>query len=298
MELRHLRYFLAVADELNFTRAALRLHTAQPSLSQQIRDLEDEIGTQLFERSKRKVDLTDAGRVFMAEARLTLAQADRAVARARQVALQRQATLTIGFVPAAEVKIFPVILPMLRMRFPQLNVELRSLPTLEQEDALLRGDIDIAFMRPPIQSTELKGEVVFDEPFILLLPATHPLAALEQVPRDRLNGEAFVCPYRQYSGRVYDVVEEYCATHQIQRNVVQQASNILLNLNLVGMGMGCALLPAYVSALTNESICCRPLAETPPSVELMMVWRADNHAAELAGLCELVRGAFAATHHD
>ena len=178
MELRHLRYFLAVADELNFTRAALRLHTAQPSLSQQIRDLEDEIGAQLFERSKRKVELTDAGRVFMAEARLTLAQADRAVARARQVALQRQATLTIGFVPAAEVKIFPVILPMLRMRFPQLNVELRSLPTLEQEDALLCGDIDIAFMRPPIQSAELKAEVVFDEPFILLLPAAHPLAAL------------------------------------------------------------------------------------------------------------------------
>lgn len=298
MELRHLRYFLAVADELNFTRAALRLHTAQPSLSQQIRDLEDEIGAQLFERSKRKVELTDAGQVFMAEARLTLAQADRAVSRARQAAQQRQKTLTIGFVPAAEVKLFPVILPTLRMRFPQLNVVLRSMPTLEQEDALLKGEIDMAFMRAPIASPELSSEVVFVEPFILLLPAAHPLAALERVPRARLNGEAFVCTYPQFSGRVYDVVEEYCAEHHIQRNVVQQASNILLNLNLVSMGMGCALLPAYVSALTNESICCRPLLEEPPSVELMMVWRSDNHSPELAGLRELVHGVFAAAHHE
>jgi Bacterial regulatory helix-turn-helix protein, lysR family len=130
MELRHLRYFITVADELNFTRAAALLHTAQPSPSQQILDLENEVGVQLLERSNRKVELTEAGEVFLAEARVTLAQADRAVARARHVARQQDETVTIGFVPATEVRVFPTILPRLRMHFPHVRVELRSLSTM------------------------------------------------------------------------------------------------------------------------------------------------------------------------
>jgi LysR family hca operon transcriptional activator len=291
MELRHLRYFITVADELNFTRAAALLHTAQPSLSQQIRDLENEVGVQLLERSNRKVELTKAGKVFLAEARVTLAQADRAIARARHVARQQDETVTIGFVPAAEVRVFPTILPRLRMHFPHVRVELRSLPTMAQEKALLANDIDVAFMRAPVHSAELASEVVLTEPLVVLLPAAHPLAKLQRIPLQALDGEAFIGSDPQFSGTFYDVVEDYYAKHGLQRNVVQIASNILLNLNLVGMGLGYALLPEYVSALAGESIRCRPLECEPPEIDLLMVWRADNRSPALSKLLELMRGA-------
>jgi len=288
MELRHLRYFIAVADELSFTRAAQRLHTAQPSLSQQIRNLEDEVGTPLFERTRRKVELTEAGKVFLAEARLVVAQADRAVARARQVG-QGRATVTIGFVPAAEIRVFPVILPRLRLRYPEVNVELRSLPTAEQEEALLRGDIDVAFMRRPVVSPEVRSEVVLTEPLVVVLPSGHPLAKQERIAPAQLSGEPFISTHPQFSGQVHSVVEAYCEAHGIERKVAQVATNILLNLNLVGMGLGYALLPAYVSSLTSSAICTRPLEGEPPTIDLLMVSRKEPHAAELEALFELVR---------
>lgn len=287
MELRHLRYFIAVAEAGSFTHAAKRLHTAQPSLSSQIRDLEREIGTLLFERSGRKVELTEAGGVFLAEARLTMAQADRSIARARHVGLRRQKTIVIGFVPAAEIRIFPTILPRLRMQFPDLDIELRSMPTVAQEEALLRDDIDVAFMRDPVHSKELVSEVVLTEPLLVLLPATHPLAKLDRIPPEKLNGEAFVSTDRQFAGRVHDVVENYFIKHGLQRNVTQVATNILLNLNLVGMGLGYAMLPAYVAALTNDSICCRPLDGEPPYIDLLMVCRAGPRSPELSALIQL-----------
>lgn len=291
MELRHLRYFIAVADELNFTRAALRLNTAQPSLSQQIRDLEEEVGTPLFVRSKRKVELTEAGKAFLEEARLALAQVEHAIARARQVGEQRALTVTIGFVPAAEIRIFPTVLPKLRLQFPELNVELRSLPTMEQEDALLRGDIDIAFMRRPVRTAALQTETVLTEPLIVLMPANHPLAAHECITPAMLDGLPFIRTDPAYAGQLYDIVQRYFETHGIHPEVVQVATNILLNLNLVGMGLGVALLPEYVTALTGESLCCRPLAEPAPAIDLLMVSRPGPHSPQIEALIELMRRA-------
>ncbi len=132
MELRHLRYFITVAEELNFSKAALKLYTAQPSLSQQIKDLEEDVGVQLLYRTKRKVELTEEGAVFLEQARLTLAQADKAVAMARQVSQAKQQMLRIGFVPVAEMKIFPYVLPNLRVQNPELKIELFSMNNTEQ----------------------------------------------------------------------------------------------------------------------------------------------------------------------
>jgi LysR family transcriptional regulator, hca operon transcriptional activator len=289
MELRHLRYFIAVADELSFTRAAQRLHTAQPSLSLQIRNLEGEVGTALLERTRRKVELTEAGRVFLAEARLVVAQADRAVARARQAGQQGRARVTIGFVPAAEIRVFPLILPRLRLRFPDVQIELRSLPTAEQEQALLRGDIDVAFMRNPVQSPELKSEVVLTESFVVVLPNGHPLAKLSSIPPERLSGEPFISTHPLFSGQVHSVVDTWFEAHKLHRKVAQVATNILLNLNLVGMGLGYAILPAYVSSLTSSAICTRPLEGAQPRIDLLMVSHPGPHSPELQGLLELVR---------
>ncbi|MBP0594260.1 DNA-binding transcriptional regulator HcaR [Paraburkholderia sp. LEh10] len=291
MELRHLRYFVAVAEDLSFTRAAERLHTAQPSLSQQIRDLEAEVGTELLSRTRRKVELTEAGRVFLTEARLTLAQAERAVARARHVGSRKKSTVTIGFVPAAEVRIFPSVLPRLRLRFPDVDVDLRSIPTSEQEQMLLDDEIDVAFMRKPIHSPDILSKVVLREPIIAVLPVNHRLTQYAEIDPALLQGEAFISTHPLYSGDVYDTVQAYFAQHGLQPNVVQVASNILLNLNLIGMGLGYGLLPAYTASLTNPAICTRPLAGDVPEIELLMAWRADGRSAEVDGLLELV------THH-
>ena len=289
MELRHLRYFIAVADELSFTRAALRLHIAQPSLSQQIRSLEDEVRTPLLERTRRKVELTEAGKVFLAEARLVVAQADRAVARAREAGQQGRARVTVGFVPAAEIRIFPAILPRLRLRFPDVNVELRSLPTADQEHALLRGDIDVAFMRRPVQSPLLKSEIVLTEPLVVVLPGAHPLAKLKRIPPAKLNGEPFISTHPSFSGELHGVVENWFKAHALQRDVAQVATNILLNLNLVGMGLGFALLPAYVASLASSAICTRELEGDPPTIDLLMVSRNEGHVSELQGMLDIVR---------
>lgn len=143
MELRHLRYFITVAEELSFSKAALKLHTAQPSLSQQIKDLEDDIGVQLFHRTKRKVELTEEGLVFLEQARLTLTQADKAITMARQVAAAKVQYLKIGFVPSAEIRIFPYILPRLRVKLPKLQIRTLNLKESDQIAELKKGDLDI-----------------------------------------------------------------------------------------------------------------------------------------------------------
>lgn len=288
MELRHLRYFVAVAEELSFTRAAERLCTAQPSLSQQIRDLEEQVGTLLLERTRRKVELTDAGKVFLTEARLTLAQADRAIVRARQVGRKGASTITIGFVPAAEVRIFPGVLPRLRMRLPELNVELRSIPTFEQEQKLLDHEIDIAFLRKPIRSPDVMSEVVLSEALVVVLPVAHPLAQCKEIHAQQLDGEAWVQPHPLYSGDLHKVVETYFAQHGVRPKVTQVATNTLLYLNLIGMGLGVGILPAYAVSLTNPAICTRPLAAPAPEIELLMAWRAGECPPHLEVLRELV----------
>lgn len=289
MELRHLRYFVTVAEELNFTRAAAVLGTAQPSLSQQIRDLEHELGVQLLVRSKRKVELTEAGAVFLAEARSTLAQAERAVARARNAVLQEEEVLRIGFVPAAEVAVFPDVLPRLAGSFPHVRVRLHSLSTLVQEEALLSNEIDVAFMRPPVYSHELLSRTIATEPMLAVVPATHHLAKLERVPPSALDGEPFISGEQQQYGQVHDVVVEYFARHGLCHNVVQYASNVLLNLNLISIGLGISLLPAYVKKLAGPTLRCVPLEGDPPQVSLLKVSRKDNRSPALRQFLEMIR---------
>lgn len=288
MELRHLRYFVAVAEELNFSKAALRLYTSQPSLSQQIKDLEDEIGVQLFERTKRKVDLTSEGLVFLREARMTLEQAERAIQLTRQAYQNKRRVLSVGFVPSAEVHIFPCIFKTLKETYPNLDVQLHSLPTSQQEQALLNGEIDIAFMRQTIDDDGYDNAVVLQEPLAFLLPHDHPLSQYDVVPVEKLDGMDFVHSDPAFSGYLYPLVCQYFEAQNVTVNTVQQASNILLNLNLVGMGLGTSLLPDYTASLINERICVRPLSVPPPPIDLYMVARKDHPMMELKAFQHLV----------
>ena len=292
MELRHLRYFITVAEELNFSKAALRLFTAQPSLSQQIKDLEEDVGVRLLNRTKRKVELTEEGAVFLEQARLTLAQADKAVAMARQVSKAKQQMLRIGFVPVAEMKIFPYVLPNLRVQNPDLKIELLSLNNVEQMRAIKKGELDITFTRHNLHSDEIESKFVLREPLIFLLPKDHPLAKYERIPVTALNGIDFIIPAKEQSNTLHDVILDFAKTNHIEFNIVQRADNILFNINSIGMGLGCTILPGYIAPLTMNNTVIRLLDVELPYLDLYASYRKDRNSVAVDKFIELLTRVF------
>ena len=288
MELRHLRYFVAVAEELNFTRAAQRLNTAQPSLSQQIQDLEQEVGVPLFIRTKRSVKLTAAGTAFLDEARLTLAQSRRAIASARQAAQAGESTLVLGFGPAAEIKLFPSTLTSLRASFPKLRLEFRSMTSLLQREALLHNEIDLAFLRPPIHEPSLEAIPVLREQLVAVLPADHPLAGEGPLDFAALSGYPFIEISPLHSGNLFDLVRAAARERRVQLNTIQQAVDVLTLLTLISLGEGYTLLPDYAESLVFRNVTTRRL--TPPAIEadLLMAWRKGDPSSENAALRDLI----------
>jgi len=176
MELRHLKYFVAVAEELNFTRAAARLHTSQPSLSQQIRQLEAELGIALLERSRQYVALTSAGRIYLREAKDILARIEHSGRLAKQAADGRAGDLSIGTFAAADVRILPALRPLVAAHLPHLRLVLHSKYAIDPLAGLLAGTLDVAFMRGPIDSDQLDIRELLRERIVVMLPAHHPLA--------------------------------------------------------------------------------------------------------------------------
>lgn len=292
MELRHLRYFITVAEELNFSKAALKLYTAQPSLSQQIKDLEEDVGVKLLNRTKRKVELTEEGAVFLEQARLTLAQADKAVAMARQVSQAKQQMLRIGFVPVAEIKIFPYILPNLRVQNPDLKIELLSLNNNEQMRLLKKGDLDLTFTRHNFNSDEIESQFVIREPLIFLLPKDHPLAKYERIPVKALNGIDFIIPSAEQSLTLNQAILDFAKANGIELNIVQKADNILFNINSIGMGLGCTILPGYIAPLTMDNTVIRPLDVELPYLDLYVSYHKNNKSYVVSKFLELLTRVF------
>lgn len=292
MELRHLRYFITVAEELNFSKAALKLYTAQPSLSQQIKDLEEDVGVKLLNRTKRKVELTEEGAVFLEQARLTLAQADKAVAMARQVAQAKQQQLRIGFVPVAEMKVFPYVLPNLRVQNPDLKIELLSLNNLEQMRAIKKGELDITFTRHNFHNEEIESKFVLREPLIFILPADHPLAKYERIPVKALNGIDFIIPALEQSGTLHNAILDFAKTQGIELNIVQSADNILFNINSIGMGLGCTILPGYIAPLTMNNSVIRPLDVELPYLDLYVSYRKNSNSTAVQKFIGLLTKVF------
>ncbi len=290
MELRHLRYFVAVAEELNFTRAAERLRTAQPSLSQQIRDLEQELGVELLTRTKRHVALTPAGAVFLDEARLVLAQAERACQMARAAARPAGGALRIGMVPAAEIKIFPRMMSLMRSQYPHVELTFHSLTTPEMEAALLAGTIDIAFLRPPVGNARLASETVLEEELVVLMPADHPLTALKTVTPEALASAAYVEVNPHHGGAaLLEAKQQWLRRHGVSIRPVQEVMNVLSLLSVVSMGAGVTLMADYVSQLAFRNLATRPLEGEPIRVALAMAWRADDDAPAGVAFRDLVR---------
>ncbi|PVZ82404.1 RpiR family transcriptional regulator [Serratia sp. S1B] len=292
MELRHLRYFIMVAEELNFSKAALKLYTAQPSLSQQIKDLEEYVGVKLLHRTKRKVELTEEGKVFLERAKITLAEADKAVTMARQVAKSKKHLLTIGFVPVAEMKVFPYVLPNLRVQNPDLKIELLSMNNTCQIEALKKGELDVAFIRENLNTDEIQSQFVLREPLIFLLHKDHPLAKYDRIPVKALNGIDFIIPAVEQSAVLHHTILEFAQAHNIKFNIVQKADNILFNINSIGMGLGCAILPAYIEPLTVNNTVIRPLEVELPYLDLFVSYRKESESLGIKKLIELLNKVF------
>jgi len=295
MELRHLRYFVAVAEELNFTRAAQRLETAQPSLSQQVRQLEKHLSTALLVRNKRRVELTEAGHLFLSEARDILARTERAVQRIRETAGNQAMDLSVAIAPAAEVKVLPRLLPLVRRKMPGLHLILHTMPTSEQKIAFANHSLDVGFLRGPISLPDAVVEPLLDETLVIALPSKHPLAAKKRLRIADLNRHPFIMIARKGSPELHDAVLAFCEQSGLHPPIAQRAGNVLGNLNLVRNGVGFGLLPDYVASILPRGVILRHLDLKPePVVPLMLARSSRTQSPLLPGFLRLVRECFPA----
>jgi DNA-binding transcriptional LysR family regulator len=279
MELRQLRYFVAVAEELHFRRAAERLHISQPPLSQQIRALEDELGVALLIRTRRRVQLTPAGEAFLRDARVLLGELDGAVATARRIDAGQTGRLRVGFVGSALLSIVPGTVERFRASRPGVAIELRERSTVDQLRAVAAGLVDVGLVRPPIDDDGgLRAETVLRERTVAALPAGHPLAALGRVPLRRLADEPLVLFPRDQAPGFHDLLIGALADTGAGPRVIQYAPEMLTIIGLVAAGTGVSLVPASVSRLALDGVAYRPVTGAPRS-ELVAITRADDESA-------------------
>lgn len=273
MELRHLRYFVGVAEELHFGRAAARLGISQPPLSQQIRALETELGVALFERSSRRVMLTTAGRLFLVEARRTLAQAEHAMLVARRAELGEVGELRVGFSTSAPfTAVVSQALFSFRQRYPGIRLLLNEMTRNAQIEALAAEELDVAFIRGfglPVLPPSIRGLMLIEEPLLLAVHAAHPLARSDQPARiTDLAGESFIVFGRERGGGFNEQVALLCRRAGFEPNITQEASGLATLLGLVAAGFGITVISASLGALHTDNIVYRTLAE-PDAISRM-----------------------------
>jgi len=278
MELRHLRYFVAVAEAGSLTVAAdQRLHTSQPSLSRQIRDLESELGAQLLTRRARGIELTPAGRVFLDHARSLLSQVEAAAEATRRVAHPAKPCFTIGFLTGHELTWMPEALQILRDELPNIDVLISSQTSPQLANALSKGTVDAAFLRRERGLPELAYRVLINEPLVAVLPSDHPLAARKAIsPRD-LVGEAFVT----VSGTapvLRVVIDDYLKRSGANITAAHEADHLAMGVSLIASTGGVGLLPAYAQNFLPSSLTSRPLKGDTPTIELVLGYKKANRS--------------------
>ena len=278
MELRHVRYFVALAEELNFTRAAARLGIGQPPLSQQIRDLETEIGYPLFLRRPHGAELTEAGRAFLGEARLILEQAERAKEAARRAGGGHVGALRVGFTSSANFH--PAVteaFSVFHWKYPDASLIVEESHSARLAERLLHSELDAAFVRPGNVTPEgLDLLPLGEEPLILALPVGHRLAAQARVPVAALRGEPFVI-FSQGIGRTFlGLIREACAQEGFEPTVGQETPHIVAMINMVAAGLGVAMAPGSIAQLAVRGVVYRPLDGAVPKVPLAIATRAGD----------------------
>ncbi len=277
MELRHLRYFVAVAEAGSLTVAAeTRLHTAQPSLSRQMRDLEYEVGAALMQRHARGIELTPAGRVFLDHARIALLQVEAAAEAARRAAQPPRTSFAIGFLTGVEMEWMGPAVSLLQesLASTELTIVSQQSPSLAAE--LMRGRLDVAFLRPEKNTPGVVYLTLLQEPLIVLMPAGHPLAERDTVPPEALAGEILIGVPNSNSPALRAVVDAYGARIGVDLTPDHEALNIAMGISLIASTGGIGILPLYARNLLPPAVVSRPLAGVPPTIDLALGYNEAN----------------------
>ena len=275
MELRHLRYFIAVAEMGSLTVAAERtLHTSQPSLSRQIRDLEEQVGVELLIRSSRGVELSAAGRAFIDHARLALIQVDAAVEAARKAAEPSKQRLALGFLTGQEMTWLPEAMHILRAELPNVDVTVSSDYSPDLAGGVARGKLDLAFMRAE-PDFDLTYQVVGQEPLVVLMPSDHPLTLHNAILPQQLVGEPFIAMASR-AKVLRAVIDGYLERSGVQITPAQSVDNPAMVMSLVASTRGVTLIPEYVKNLMPWSVVSRPIAGDVPTIDLVIGYSKAN----------------------
>ena len=292
MELRHLRYFVAVAEELHFGRAAKRLCITQQPLSRQIKDLETELGAKLFYRTKRTVRLTEVGEIFLVEARKILQQADYAVKLVKQASQGKIGHITVGFTGSALNIVLPTAVRQLKKFYPQVNLTLKRLQTIEQVEALKTGQIDLGLLHPPIEDDTLILETIYQEQLVVALPDTHYLAKNPSLSLKQLANESFILFPRQFGSVLYDQIINLCQQAGFSPNIVQEAIPQQTILGLVAAGIGISLIHSSVRTVGRHGVIFKELIEPTPILETAVAWNPNATNSVLPHFVKIIRESF------
>jgi LysR family hca operon transcriptional activator len=270
MELRHLRYFVAVAEEGSLTLAARkRLHTAQPSLSRQVRDLEYEVGVELMRRSVHGIELTAAGRAFLDHARLALVQVEAAIEAARRAAHPAKPTFALGFLTGQEMDWLPETMRILRDQLPNIEISVSSQYSPDLAQALLRGKLDLAFMRREALMPDLDYTTIVKEPLVVIMPGDHRLASQSAVALQDIAGENFI-GMSNTAPTLRVIIDEYLQRSGLDLQPAHRVDNLAMAMSLIASTGGVALLPAYAKNFLPSSVTSRPLDGEAPTIDLVI----------------------------
>ncbi|HKX31728.1 MAG TPA: LysR substrate-binding domain-containing protein [Blastocatellia bacterium] len=289
MELRHLRYFVAIAEELNFRRASKIVHIAQPALSQQIKQLEDELGVALFVRSHHKVELTAAGRTFYASAQMILKEARQAVADARAVEQGEAGRITVAFVSSAAISVLPSLLTFIRVQLPRAEVELKELAPGEQIDALYHHKLDLGIFHAQLEDAAFETAVMAREALIVALPGANRFAKNRSIDLHEIAGETIIIPARHATPGYFERARAAFQAAGVLPERIYHTSLLQTGLLLVGAGLGISLVPESFRRIKVQGVVYRPLANGSPTIDLIAAWRRDNNSPLLARLANEIR---------
>ena len=291
MELRHLRYFVTLAEELHFGRAAEKLHISQPPLSMQIRVLEGELGVMLFNRTQRHAALTQAGHALLQEARQILARVEQTVLITRRAGRGEIGELAVGFISVADYNVLPVVLREFRRKFPLVNLTLREATTDAQIRDLIAGRLDVGFLLPPVTEAALESVSILREPLIAALPEKHPLAKKAgKLALEKLKDEPFILFPRTNAPGLYDDVVSCCKAAGFSPRVEQEATQMQTIISLVSAELGVALIPASLTNLRRTGVIYKPLKQQTPLTEIHLAWRRGDELPALRVFVDLAVG--------
>jgi DNA-binding transcriptional LysR family regulator len=281
IDIRQLRYFQAVAEELHFGRAAARLAIAQPALSRQIQQMEEELGTPLLRRTQRRVELLPAGALLLERARLIQQELARAVSDTRRTGTGELGRLALGFIHSSTYGLLPSIVGRFRQLYPGIELELHELPITAQHAALLRGTIDIGLLRVQAAPAELEVVPVMPDPLVLALPAAHPLSGRKRVRLKSVADDPFVMFSKAESPLFHARVQALCEQAGFAPQVAQHATQIHTVVGLVGAGLGVAVVPATARNLHPQQVRFVPLADKADPVHVALAWRRGHETPVL-----------------